>query len=145
MLATTAFDQGQMPAITGILQIPSLRAWGIIRFLIDTGASNILLQPHDGRNIKVPYGNISFTAGPQGIGASQAGAYSASAEVTFTDGQYRYSYDVLVDILDPNTAKSLNPTLLGRSILHQWRIVYDHPNQILDIEPTQPCRRTLGS
>jgi hypothetical protein len=141
MLATTAFDGGEMPAISGILRIPTLSAWGEVRFLIDTGASNILLQPHDGRNMKVPYGTFSYAAGPQGIGASQTDVHSVKAEVTFRDDQFYYIYDVVVDILDPSTAKAGNPTLLGRSVLHQWRITYDHAKQILDIEPTQPCRK----
>ncbi len=147
MLASTAFDNGVMPAITGMLLIPKLRAGGTIRFLIDTGASDIFLQPLDGRNIKVPYAALAnlYGTGPHGIGATPTDTYSVDAEVIFTDGQYRYAYDVMVDIVNPNSVKLGNPTLLGRSVLHKWKILYEHPSQTLDIEPTQPGRRSIGS
>jgi hypothetical protein len=141
MLATVAFDNGRIPAILGRVTIPQWNIDGVVRFLIDTGSNGVLLGPMDVKNLRIPYDRLAYTAGLQGIGQHPTKMYSVNAALLFSETNYDYIYDLTIDISDPREASPRNPSILGRVILHRWRMIYDNPNNILDIDPIEYDRR----
>jgi hypothetical protein len=141
MLARVAFDNGWVPAILGKVYIPQWNISGIVRFLIDTGSEGVMIGPSDVVNLRIPYHRLPYTAGPQGIGSHPSNVYPVKAELLFADLTTDYFYDITIDISDPRQANPRNPSILGRKVLNRWRILYDHPNNVLDIEPSQYDRK----
>lgn len=121
--------------IDGELQIPTFNIVAPMSFMIDTGASGVMLMPIDGNRLGIQYGNLSYIVPVSGAGGHGKGA-SVKAKIIFSDDARTYPYDVNLTIADKSTMSLKDPSILGRIILHRWRILYDFRKGIIDIDPT---------
>lgn len=122
------------PYIEGRLVIPRLNARADFSFVVDTGADNTFLMPGDGRTMGLDYSQLATPAGPSLGAGGPITSFAEQAWVAFSDGSNLYGYSVRIAILEYRTDMLQVPTLLGRDILHRWRMVYDHPANKIEFE-----------
>ena len=85
--------------------------------------------PADALRLKVPYGQLNGDREVGGIGGS-VHCYEERAILVFTEPSViGYAYDLQMDIMPVDPFAMDCPSILGRDVLDQWRIIYEpsHP------------------
>lgn len=114
------------PYIQANVSLPRLGLRGFLWFLIDTGADVTVLMPTDSLRIGVNFGLLTNLTVSQGIGGMARG-YRETAALSFSDRRYTYSYVLKMELAAPLAHNTQLPSLLGRDILAQWRVIVDRP------------------
>jgi hypothetical protein len=129
-----ARDSGA-PYIQAHVLFPRLRLGGALWFLIDTGADGTLLMPADSRKLRVDFCLLTNSTVSQGIGGIARG-YHETAVLSFSDRRYYiYSYLIKMELATPLAHNMRLPSLLGRDILRQWRLIVDSPENEIKCVP----------
>jgi hypothetical protein len=118
-------DTTGRPYLEGRLILPRLGVRGDISFIVDTGADRSLLMPLDGIRMGINYAGLTGNVESIGIGGVTHN-FEEEAIVIFADPRNIYIYLIDLEIAAPTSEIERIPTLLGRDILDQWRMVY-HP------------------
>jgi len=131
-------DTTGRPFIEGHVQLVRLGVNFNVSFLLDTGADRTLISPVEGMRMGIDYSRLK--PGPlfEGIGGTVKG-YEETAILTFAEaGRFLYSYAFRIGITEPR--KRRRPphpddiaALLGRDVLHQWRMSYNHSRKRLNL------------
>lgn len=122
------------PYIEGRLVIPRLNARADFSFVVDTGADDTFLMPGDGLTMGLDYSQLLTPAGDSWGAGGPITSFSEQAWVAFSDGTNLFGYSIKLAILEFRTDMLRIPTLLGRDILHRWRMAYDHSANRLEFE-----------
>lgn len=124
-------DTSGRPYLQGRLLFPRLELHTDVSFLVDTGADECVLMPADAIRSGMEYSRLG---GEQEIiGASGTSKmFVEDAIAVFAEpgvGLHCYTIDVLV----APAARDLEriPSLLGRSVLDRWRMVYNPSHKLL--------------
>ncbi len=125
------FDERGRPFIEGRLLIPRLGLAGRVNFLVDTGASGMLLHPRDASDMDLPFGKLVNPVQRVGIGGAHT-YYTESASILFLDSNEWRRFDVDLNIAPPNPDADRLPSLMGREVLNQMRMDYDFPARRLE-------------
>lgn len=132
------------PYIQAHVSFPRLRLGGVLWFLIDTGADATLLMPADSRKLRVDFRLLTNLTASQGIGGTARG-YRETAVLSFSDRRYYvYSYLIKIEIAAPLAHNMRLPSLLGRDILRQWRLMVDAPENEIRCVPKTWDMRSRG-
>lgn len=120
------------PFVEGLLVLPRLGKSATVSFLVDTGADGTFLMPSDALTLRLDYGALRPPVSG-GISASSADTaeHKEPAVVLFTDGSDTFGYYVEIGILPWDPRMQGVPSLLGRDVLHRWRMEYDFEGQRL--------------
>ena len=102
---------------------------GHVSFLFDTGADCSVLMPTDAINMGVDYNALRKPVDSLGIGGT-AKTSAENAHLVFVDDDenciYGYSVPLLICHPQPEAPEVLRlPSVLGRNIIDQWRVIYD--------------------
>jgi hypothetical protein len=115
-----------------------------ISFLVDTGADRTVIMPDDGRLLLgLDYSKLTGVHPSVGIGGTVE-HFSEEAVLVFTEpgvAVHFYQVEVLISPLSPELSGV--PSLLGRDILNNWKMV-DAPNQDTDQLTFEVVRSTLS-
>ncbi len=108
----------------GRLYIPRLYVRSNISFCVDTGADKTTLLPTDGTRISLDYSALEQKSQARGLGGV-ANVNLEQAVVVFREESGTiYGYEIELAIIEPDDALRDVPSLLGRDILHRWRMDY---------------------
>ena len=122
------------PYIEGRLIIPRLNVQGDFSFLVDTGADTTLLMPGDGVTLGLDYSQLlNRNDDARGAGGRFTG-YSESAWLVFSEGDNLLGYAISLAILAYDNEMLRVPSLLGRDVIHRWRMNYDPTNGRLQFD-----------
>ena len=77
------------------------------------------------RRLGVDYEQLENPASTFGIGGSSE-AYTEPAIVVFSDDAELCCYRIDMLVAAPSAETESLPSLLGRDIINQWRVTYDH-------------------
>ena len=124
-------DTTGCPYIEGRLILPRLKTGGDISFLVDTGADQTLIHPLDGLRLSIDYPKLSDTSESVGVGGIAQNFVEPALVVFSEPGRMLYVYTVVVAIAPPSPDIMNLPSLLGRDILNQWRMVVEPHRDIL--------------
>ena len=124
------FDYQGRPYVQGWLILPRLKIQGDVEFLVDTGADSTIIHPSDGQKLKVPFGDLQSEISAVGIGGGHS-YFSENAVILFEDDTRLREYHCEVLIGKPSSSLNRLPSLLGRSLLNHWRMLYDPPEDLL--------------
>lgn len=134
-------DTTGRPFLEGHVQLTRLRVDFNISFLIDTGADRTIITPMEWMRMDFDYGLL--VPGPyfEGLGGGVRG-YEETAILSFlSTSNLLYSYTFTIGITPPRKPrrpKAPSPedvaALLGRDILHRWRIFYNKSTSRLSIK-----------
>jgi len=118
-------DTSGRPYLEGLLYLPRLNIKSNVSFLVDTGADRSILHPLDGQRVGLDYsslqGHIEAT-GTNGV----AGYFEEQALLIFTEsGRNLHAYRIDVLISPPGSEIMDLPSLLGRDILKNWRMMFN--------------------
>jgi len=118
-------DTSGRPYIEGRLILPNLNIRGDISFLVDTGSDVTCLHPIDGTRLNIDYGQLSGDA--ESIGTSGLSHdFTESAVVVFSEPKrFLYAYNITLRIAPVDPEIMTLPSILGRDILDQWRMIYN--------------------
>src|ERR1700743_1429332 len=123
------------PYMEARVALPSLNARPDVSFCFDTGADGILLMPVDSSRLGIDFSDPSHIRWPlYGIGSGASGIV-LQAFVSFRDESGDlFIYNVPVFAADPCEAIEDAPSLLGRAIIHRWRVHYAGGLGLLEAE-----------
>ena len=124
------FDHQRRPYVQGRLLLPRLNIQGDIDFLVDTGADSTIIHPLDGQKLGIPFGELQSEIVSVGIGGSHP-YFPEDGLVLFEDDARLRQYRCEVLIGKPSGILNRLPSLLGRSLLNRWRMVYDPTDDLL--------------
>lgn len=124
-------DTTGCPYIEGRLILPRLNIRGDISFLADTGADQTLIHPLDGLRIGMDYSALSDTSESVGVGGIVDNFVEPALIVFNEPGRMLYVYTIVVAIAPPSPDIMDLPSLLGRDILKQWRMVVEPHRDVL--------------
>lgn len=112
--------------------MPRLRVGGYISFLVDTGAAPTIIMPIDGGRLKIDYNQLRNTISTIGIGGFNTD-FQEQGSLYFIDssGNSLYAYDIILRIASVTSNNQKFPSVLGRNIIDNWRLVYDKRNDDL--------------
>ena len=128
------------PFVKARVIIPRLGVQREVEFLVDTGADRTCLNHRDAVNMGL-FPEIlrgSEITHAEGIGgASQYFREDALLEfIDVDDGQF-HGHTLSLLIADLSDAPSLIPSLLGRDVLHLYRMVYAPAERRLELDAPQ--------
>lgn len=113
--------------------MPRLERRGNVSFLFDTGADTSLLMPVDGLRMGVDYADLGNTEVTLGIGGLSE-TFIEPAYLAFLGEGVLYGYQVELRICQPAEALREVPSLLGRDVIDNWRVIYDKTNMELSAD-----------
>ncbi len=98
-----------------------------MRFLIDSGADGSVLMPTDAKQLGIDHGALGKAVTSTGIGGFAHG-FEEVGVLSFSDDDFVYSWLIQdLEIARPMRGNLRFPSLLGRDVLGQWRLVLDRP------------------
>ena len=110
-----------------MVSIPRLGRRGPVSFLIDSGADGSVLMPDDAKRLGLDHGTLEHATTSTGIGGLAHG-FEEVGVFSFSDGEFVYSWLLQeLEISRPTYENLRFPSLLGRDVLGQWRLVLDRP------------------
>jgi hypothetical protein len=112
------------PYIEARVSFPRLKLWGLVSFLVDTGADGTVLMPTDSKKLGIDFRALKNPTTSEGIGGTAQG-FNETVVLSFSDRRYIYSYLIKMEISAATKHNHHFPSLLGRDILKQWRCVLD--------------------
>jgi hypothetical protein len=122
------------PYIEGRLILPRLNVESDVSWCVDTGADRSLLMPGDGERIGLDYTKFTRETESVGVGGISRD-YLESAWLVFADpGRSLYAYALDLEISPPSSEITDLPSLLGRDVLHRWRMSYKFARKRLVFE-----------
>ena len=117
-------DTSGRPYLEGRLILPRLGIDSDISWCVDTGADRTLLMPGDGERMAIDYARLMRETESVGVGGISRD-YLEDAWLVFSDpGHCLYAYALDLEISPPSIEIMDLPSLLGRDILHRWRMSY---------------------
>ena len=125
MLTGRFGDTTGRPYIEGRLILPRLKIRGDISFCVDTGADRSLLHPGDGERIGIDYTKLSGATESVGVGGICRNFVEPALLVFSEPKRFLYVYMIPLAISPASPDIMDLPSLLGRDILDQWRMIYD--------------------
>jgi Aspartyl protease len=88
------------PYLEARISFPRLRLWGMVSFLVDTGADGTVFMPADSKTIGIDFRNLTNPTTSEGIGGAAQG-FNETAVLSFSDRKYIYSYLLKIEISAP--------------------------------------------
>jgi hypothetical protein len=122
------------PYVEARVSFPRLRLRGLVSFLVDTGADGTVLMPTDSKALGIDFRSLREPTTSEGIGGVAQG-FNEMIVLSFSDRRYVYSYLLQIEISAPTTHNYRFPSLLGRDILEQWRMVMDTSKKHISFTP----------
>lgn len=125
--------------LQAVIEIKDLKVWGVVDFLIDTGAGQTILSERDARRLGLTYQDFPHGIPATGVGGV-ANTYRINKKVTFyfetVDGGI---YDVVrkgIEVLEEPTVEKNLPSLLGLEFLEDlhFKLTCDMPTQAIFLE-----------
>lgn len=120
-------DTTGQPYIEGLISLPRLGLQSVpVSFLVDTGAGRCILSAVDARTMGIEPEDLIGDYPVYGIGGADT-CFEEEAYLAFVDEATGricyYSVTLLIGKREPEGGKAL-PSILGREILHRWRMFY---------------------
>src|SRR5438067_1004823 len=122
------------PYMEARVSFSRLRLWGLVSFLVDTGADGTVLMPADSKTLAINFNALRNPTTSEGIGGAAAG-FNELAVVSLFGRRHVYSYLLEIEISAPTTRNHRYPSLLGRDILARGRLVMDKVQRRITFTP----------
>jgi hypothetical protein len=132
------FDNYRRPTIAAEGTLRLFPGHAVIRFLLDTGASNTFIMSGDASRFAVDYTRLPAPS-HNPIGGSSIPAHPIDITMDLIDAGVLYSYDCSVLIVDPLICNARHPSILGQNVWHRWGLFIDSSTVRIDL--THPDRR----
>lgn len=127
-------DTSGRPFLEGRLIFPRLGITTDVSFLVDTGADECVLMPADAIRSGVDYATLVGSMEVGGVGGTTR-MFVEDAVAVFEEpsvGLHAYRIKVLIAPPSPDLEKT--SSLLGRSVLGRWRMLFDPTGKSLTFE-----------
>ena len=126
-------DTTGRPFLEGRLFFPRLHISGDISLLLDTGADASVIMPADAKRLSIPFDQLNGDNACCGLGGI-VHCFTERAVLVFSDPKVAlYAYELEIDIMQDDAQMADVPSLVGRDIIDQWRMIYDPQHRKLQI------------
>ena len=122
------FAADGLPYVQGRLILPSLRFYGTVDFLIDTGSDTTILHPGDAIDLRFPFEMLANPMEVVSVGGVQD-YYSENGIIVFDDDGAALELEVELFVAKPQPDLEGLDSLLGRDILNQLGMEYNFPRR----------------
>ena len=123
------------PYVEGKISLLDFNISGGISFLVDTGADRTLLMPDDWRLLGLDYSVLTDAIDIGGIGGSVTFLTTIATIAFAIPGKTVYIYAVEIACAPDDQDYRRYPSLLGRDILDQWKMIYNPFQKTLEFSP----------
>lgn len=127
-------DTSGRPYVEGRLILPQLKMSSDISFLVDTGADICLLHPIDGVRMGIDYTKLGGDEESLGTGGLSHNFVEPALVIFSEPKRFLYVYHINLSIAPHLPDLMELPSLLGRDILDQWRMIYNPSKKRLTFE-----------
>ena len=135
MLVKGSFDvDSRRPYVQGLLFIPRLQKTHRINFLVDTGSDSTILNPKDGKMMRINYDGLRYAEPIYGVGAKTKASVHSAIVAFASDGDSLVLYNIELDIMPNLPDTDILPSQLGTDVLHKWRMYWDSHQDRLEFE-----------
>src|ERR1700752_3800106 len=90
------------PYLEARISFPRLGLWGMVSFLVGTGADGTVIMPVDSKRIGIDFRRLRNPTTSEGIGGTARG-FKEMAVLSFSDRRHLYSYLLNIEISAPTT------------------------------------------
>lgn len=121
------------PYVESAIWFPRIDVRGKISFLLDTGADQSIVYVNDIKRLRISYDMFCDEMDVAGVGGAMS-CFRETAILYFADSESAircYRTDVLIPKCDHKIGI---PSLLGRDVLGNWKILYCQEENRLEIE-----------
>ena len=124
------------PYVLARVSFPRFDVRGRVRFLIDSGATGVILHSADVEPLRIPRNLLQSSAvrRSRGIGGIQR-YFSEPGRLSFNIGSATLWCDLDILIEDDNAAPSRIPSLLGRDFLNLCDVRLNYHTGIVSLSP----------
>ena len=139
-----AFFKGNAAFINGHVVSHTFKIDETVEFLIDTGASRTTLLDRDAIFMGINYDRIpKHKQQVSGIGGTVETHIITDAFLTLKSGNYRKDFSMPILVLKHPLERMSEreririwrlPSILGRDIINQFRLIFDHPKKLSYLE-----------
>lgn len=143
----TGYHALPAPYVQAALYLPRLQLYGLVSFMIDTGADNTTLSLIDVERINLRYRRLKrgSLVGVEGIAGEQL-FYQEEAILMLRD-ENATTYIFPIDIHIPRKGKPSQaeqqrrlPSVLGRDVLNQCRVLVDFHRGTIELTPPEDAK-----
>ena len=121
--------------LQAFLSIPRLRLAKDIDFLVDTGSDRTTLSPDDGECMGIDYDDLMENPYPSvEIDGIDEGFIEPARLMFEVPDQVTYVYFIPLYISKPAKHREGLPSILGRSVFHNWHTSYLPPSDSLTFQ-----------
>ena len=128
------FDSKWRPYVNGEMRIQEARLRKNVSFLLDTGASDIIISSNDAKSLGVDYHRLAPLVSLSGIGGA-ALAHPGFADMTFVGKGVIYKYSRVPIYILEASGNATVPSLLGQEMLKRWKMTFCFDTSEIIISP----------
>ena len=124
-------DAAGSPILPGYIRLPRLQLFGCVRFLVDTGSPATMISPSDAKNLGINHRDL------QGRPCGEISGFGGKCNAFLEEGvlyfkgtdEKNVKICVSIEILEPYEASEQLPSIIGRDVLHSWKMIYEPLNE----------------
>ena len=124
------------PYVSAYVSLPRFRIWRSVDFLIDSGATGVMLHSEDVRQLGIPQELLRADAVRNSLGVGGVRRYFAEpGSLSFDIGPLILRCDLNIHIIDDTAAPSRIPSLLGRDFLNRCDVRLNYHAGLVSLAP----------
>jgi len=134
MIQGCSFDPLGRVYVPAQVEIYGTMSSSPISFLVDTGATDIVMSFDDGKKLQIDYPGLGAAQPLSTLGGAMK-AYRLSGLITFLHNGLGCVYQKDIYVAEPSSANMGQPSLLGQVILRHWSISVCYRASRIELEP----------
>ena len=124
------------PYVSAYVSVPRFRIWKSVDFLIDSGATGVMLHLDDARRLGIPQELLRANVVRRSMGVGGVQRYFAEpGSLSFDIGALALRCDLNIHIIDDRAARSNIPSLLGRDFLNRCDVRLNYYTGLVSLAP----------
>ena len=134
MIQGSSFDSLWRVYVPAQVEIYGTMSSSPISFLVDTGATDIVISFDDGKKLQINYRAIGAAHPLSTLGGTMK-AYRLSGLITFLHDGSGCVYQKDIYVAEPTSSNVGQPSLLGQEILRHWSVSVCFRSSRIELEP----------
>ena len=148
----TGFHELPAPCVQAALFLPRLNLYGLVSFMIDTGADNTTLSLIDVERMNISYRRLKRKSliGVEGIAGEQSFYQEEAVIILRDDDAQTYMFPINIHVPQRRKGNQAHqqrrlPSLLGRDVVNQCSMTVNFHGGCVEITPPEGVRVPIAT